>query len=149
VLLSRRSRKLTRMPDPPRVVMRGYGVVSLPICIAQFGSYTKAGIVDIALTTATATATVERVSVAVGLIPIADIRRPRDRRRETGHRPHLLSGVSYPPLDIDLLRDLDGVIDLDAEVAHSAFYLRVTEQKLHGPKVTRPPVDQLGFGTLQ
>jgi hypothetical protein len=60
------------MPDPPRVVMRGYGVVSLPICIAQFGSDTKAGIVDLALTTAT----VEHVSVAVGLIPFADIELP-------------------------------------------------------------------------
>ena len=32
---------------------------------------------------------------------------------------------------------------------HGAFDLRVTEQELHGSKVTRPPVDQHGFGTPQ
>lgn len=73
----------------------------------------------------------------------------RDRRRETGHRPRLLSGVSRLPSDIDLLRDLDGIVDLDAEITDSAFDLRVTEQELHGSKVTRPPVDQHGFGTSQ
>ena len=32
--------------------------------------------------------------------------------------------------DVDLLGDLDSVIDLDTEVAHSAFDLQMAEQKL-------------------
>ena len=49
---------------------------------------------------------------------------------------------SYLCSDVDLLGDLDGVIDLDAEVAHGAFDLRMSEQKLHGSEVAGSPVDQ-------
>jgi hypothetical protein len=69
-----------------------------------------------------------------------------DARPATDHV--CLAGYRHPS-DIGLLRDFDGVVDLDAEVAHRAFDLRVTEQELHGSKVTRPPVDQHGFGTSQ
>jgi hypothetical protein len=44
--------------------------------------------------------------------------------------------------DIDLLRNLDRVIDLDAERANDAFDLRMAEQNLDGPEVPRSPIDQ-------
>lgn len=43
--------------------------------------------------------------------------------------------------DVDLLGDLDGIIHLDAEVAHRALDLRMSEQKLDGSEVPGSPVD--------
>ena len=44
-------------------------------------------------------------------------------------------------LDVDLLGDLDGVVDLDAEVSNRALDLRMAEQQLHRSQVARlPPV---------
>ena len=51
--------------------------------------------------------------------------------------------------DVDFLRDLYGVIDLDAEVANRALDLRVSEQKLYGPEIPGAPVDQRGLGSAQ
>ena len=34
--------------------------------------------------------------------------------------------------NIDLLRDGEGIVHIDAEIPHSALYLSVTEQKLDG-----------------
>ena len=34
--------------------------------------------------------------------------------------------------NIDLLRDREGIVHIDAEIPHSALYLSVTEQKLDG-----------------
>lgn len=47
-------------------------------------------------------------------------------------------------LDLRLLRDLQRVIDLDAEVSHSAFKLRVSRQQLDGTQILRALVDQRG-----
>ena len=46
---------------------------------------------------------------------------------------------------VDLLRDLDGVIDLDAEVANGALDLRMSEQKLYSTEVAGSPVEQHRF----
>ena len=40
-------------------------------------------------------------------------------------------------LDFGLLRDLQGVIHLDAEVAHGGLQLGVTKKQLHGAKARR------------
>ena len=56
-----------------------------------------------------------------------------------------LLGISRQRSDIDPLRDLDGVIDLDAEVANGALDLRMSEQKLYGSEVPCAPVDQHSF----
>ena len=51
--------------------------------------------------------------------------------------------------NVDLLRDLDGIIDFDAEVAHGALDLGVPEQELHCTKVTGPAVDQYSLRAPQ
>ncbi len=52
-------------------------------------------------------------------------------------------------LDVDLLRDLDRIIDLDAEIAHGALDLRMSEQKLDGTKVSRSYCLQRLVGQLK
>lgn len=42
------------------------------------------------------------------------------------------------PLDLDLLRDPECIVDLYAEVSHGAFQLGMTKQELNGPKVLGP-----------
>jgi hypothetical protein len=51
--------------------------------------------------------------------------------------------------DVDLLGDLDGVIDLDAEVSDRALDLRMTEQQLHRSQVARAAVDEHRLGPSQ
>src|SRR5690606_38962546 len=51
--------------------------------------------------------------------------------------------------DVDFLCDLDGVIDLYAEVADCALDLCVSEQKLYGAEVPGATVDQRGLGSAQ
>src|SRR4051794_30422988 len=51
--------------------------------------------------------------------------------------------------DINLFCYCQGVIDLDAEIPHGAFDLGVSEQKLDGPEVASPPVDQGSFCASQ
>src|SRR6185295_2999499 len=48
--------------------------------------------------------------------------------------------------DLDFLRDIKCVVDLDAEVAHRAFYLRVAQEQLDGPEISCAPVDQGRLG---
>jgi len=48
--------------------------------------------------------------------------------------------------DISLLGHLQRIVDFDAQVAHRAFDLAVTEQQLDGSQVLGPPVGQGGFG---
>ena len=57
----------------------------------------------------------------------------------------LCPGIS----DINLFRYRQGVIDLDAEIPDRAFNLGMPEQKLDGPEISRPPVDQGGFCASQ
>ena len=44
--------------------------------------------------------------------------------------------------DVDLFRDGESIIDLNPEIADSAFDLGVTEQELHGSQITSTAVDQ-------
>ena len=64
-------------------------------------------------------------------------------RRRTARRR------SPPTSDVDTLSDAQGVLEFHAEIAHGAVDLRVTEQKLHGPKVPGLPVDQRRLGPAQ
>lgn len=50
-------------------------------------------------------------------------------------------------LDFRLLGDLQSVIDFNAQVAHCAFELRVTEQQLNRPQVLGLAVDQCGLSS--
>jgi hypothetical protein len=49
--------------------------------------------------------------------------------RELGRARQLCPGTS----DVDFLRNLKGVIDLNAQVSHRALDLRVAEQQLNRP----------------
>jgi hypothetical protein len=46
-----------------------------------------------------------------------------------------------------LFRYGQGIIDLDAEISDSAFYLGVAEQKLHGSQVACTSIDQGRLGS--
>jgi hypothetical protein len=65
------------------------------------------------------------------------------RKRPHGSRPC----GRRDDLDLRLLRDLQRVIHLNAEVSHSAFKLRVSQQELNGPQVLCALVDQGRFRT--
>jgi len=43
--------------------------------------------------------------------------------------------------DIDLLRYGEGVVDLNAEVAHRAFYPCVAKEQLDRPEISRSAID--------
>jgi hypothetical protein len=49
-------------------------------------------------------------------------------------------------LDFSLLRNLQSIIHLDAEVSDRAFQLGMAEQQLNGPQVLRALVDRRGLG---
>jgi hypothetical protein len=51
--------------------------------------------------------------------------------------------------DINLFRYCQGVIHFDAEIPDRAFDLGMPEQKLYGPEISGPPVDQGGFCASQ
>ena len=42
---------------------------------------------------------------------------------------------SFRSSDVKLLGDVERVLDLNTEVAHGAFKLRMTKQDLHGPQI--------------
>ena len=63
-------------------------------------------------------------------------------RSEPGRARQLCPGIS----DVDFLRDLDRVVDLDAEVANRALDLGVAKQELNGSKVPGSSVDQRRLG---
>jgi len=48
--------------------------------------------------------------------------------------------------EFDLLRDAQGVVDLDAEIPHRAFQFRVAEQKLNRSQIPRLLVYLRGLG---
>ena len=57
----------------------------------------------------------------------------------------LCPGIS----DVNLFRYCEGVIDLDAEIPDRTLDLGVPEQKLDGPEIAGPPIDQRRFGAPQ
>jgi hypothetical protein len=56
-----------------------------------------------------------------------------------------LPGIS----DVNLFRNCQGVIDLNAEIPDRAFDLGMPEQELDSPQVACPPIDQGSFCTAQ
>lgn len=65
---------------------------------------------------------------------------------ESGHEG-LTHVAAEDKLDLRLLRDLQCVIHLNAEVSHSAFKLRVSQQQLDCTQILRALVDQRCFGS--
>jgi hypothetical protein len=63
----------------------------------------------------------------------------------SGKARRLCPGTS----DVDLLRDLNGVVDLDTEVADGALDFGMSEQQLDRPQVAGSPIDQRGLSPAQ
>ena len=63
----------------------------------------------------------------------ADMAEPGGRSNRTPSRP----GRS----DLDLFRDDQSVVDIDAQVSHRALYLGVSKQKLNGAQIAGAAVD--------
>jgi len=60
-----------------------------------------------------------------------------------GNRPPKIDcGRSAGLSDFCLLRNLQGVVDLNTEVTHGALELCVPKKKLHSSQVFRPPIYQ-------
>lgn len=51
--------------------------------------------------------------------------------------------------DVNLFRDCERVIDLDAQISDSAFDLSVPEQQLDRPQISSTSIDQGSFGAPQ
>ena len=73
-------------------------------------------------------------------VEIADI-----AGRDGGQSVSALPGTSH----VDLLRDGEGIVHINAEIPHSALYLGVTKQKLDGAQITGATVDQRCLGSPQ
>ena len=57
-----------------------------------------------------------------------------------------LSGSAGAKSHLCLLRQLQGVLHLDAEISEGALKLGMAQQKLHSAQVLGPPIDQRGLG---
>ncbi len=63
----------------------------------------------------------------------------------TGRACQLCLGIS----DVNLFGYGQGVIHFDAQISDRAFDLGMPEQKLDGPEIARPPIDQGRFCASQ
>src|SRR4029453_2973616 len=61
--------------------------------------------------------------------------------------PAVATGVTR--LDLGLLGDFQGIVNLNAEIPDGALELRVPEQQLHGSEISGPSVDQRCFRAPQ
>ena len=66
-----------------------------------------------------------------------------NRRLEVGQSMSALPAIS----DINLFRYCQRIIDLAAQIPDRAFDLRMPEQKLNGPEISRAPINQGRFCT--
>ena len=51
--------------------------------------------------------------------------------------------------EVDFFGNLDGIVNLDAEVPNGALHLLMSKQKLHGPEVSSATIDQGSLGPPQ
>lgn len=65
----------------------------------------------------------------------------RSRRPPDVRRPGPLAEQNRLS-DVYLLRDLDGIVDFDAQIAHGALDLRMPKQELNGAQIAGAAVDQ-------
>jgi hypothetical protein len=85
----------------------------------------------------------------VRCIPIADIKEWTIGAANDGADRVRFQECRLRELDIDLLRDFDGMIDLDPEVTDRALNFREPKQKLNSAKVPGSPIDQDSFCSTQ
>src|SRR5207302_4366218 len=64
-----------------------------------------------------------------------------ENSRSRWSRPRHRDGAATSCSELDLLRDAERVVNLDPEVSNGAFQLRMSEQKLNCPQVTRLLID--------
>jgi hypothetical protein len=73
--------------------------------------------------------------IAVTQLPVSGLGRARQ----------LCPGTS----DLDFLRNLDGIIDLNAEISNRTLNFRMAQQKLDSPQVAGSAVDERRLGPPQ
>ena len=83
----------------------------------------------------------------ISVIPFADIEGAAIGDAESAADRVCCQGYRVRRSDVDLLRDLDRIVDLDAEVAHRTLDLGVAEEKLDGSEVAGSSIDQHGLRT--
>ena len=76
---------------------------------------------------------------------------PRKRSKKRTSGPDGKQSILLCPVrsNVDLFRYGKGIVHIDAEVPHSALYLGVTEQKLHGSQIPSAPIDQCRLSSPQ
>ena len=52
-------------------------------------------------------------------------------------------------LDVNLLRNRDGIVYLDAKISNRAFDFGVTKKQLHGPQISGAPINQRCLGSAE
>jgi hypothetical protein len=66
---------------------------------------------------------------------------PKSRRHQGGGS----SASRLWRLDLNLLRNQKGIVDVDPKILYNALDLGVAEQKLDGSKIAGSPIDHRGF----
>ena len=95
--------------------------------------------------TATATSARRRERLLTGYFPCK-----RKRQELAGQRPSFPAvATGTARLHLSLLRDLQRVVHLDAEVSDSTLKFALTQEKLDGPEIPGAPIDQRRFRTPQ
>ena len=78
---------------------------------------------------------------------MADCTHPESCRKAAARSPSWrLPAAAASLLDFGVLRNLQGIIDLDPKVSHGTFELGMTEQELDSPQVLGSLVDQRRLG---
>jgi hypothetical protein len=69
----------------------------------------------------------------------------RTRHEEAGRARLLCAGAS----DIDLFRDRQCVVNLNAEISHRALYLDAAQQQLDGTEIARTTINEGSLGSTE
>ena len=66
-----------------------------------------------------------------------------------GTEPLLCPDNASGSLDVDLLRNRQGVVDFDSKISRRAFDLAMPQEKLHGSEIAGATVNQSRFGSAK
>jgi hypothetical protein len=83
---------------------------------------------------------------AMSAFPLESDRNSRHRRADRGQST---SALPLQGSNVDLLRNGESIINVNAEISDSTFYLGVAEQKLDSSQIARTAVDERRFSPPQ
>ena len=83
---------------------------------------------------------------AMSAFPLESDRNSRHRRADRGQST---SALPLQGSNVDLLRNGESIINIDAEISDSTFYLGVAEQKLDSSQIACTAVDERRFSPPQ